>query len=78
MNINLSIKNVPEDIAARLRARAASNHRSLQGELMAILKAVASSPPGMSIDDIWSQGAGLGLTAEDESARIVRAMRDAR
>ncbi|MES2937266.1 MAG: Arc family DNA-binding protein [Pseudomonadota bacterium] len=35
---NLSIKDVPEDWAERLRARAASNHRSLQGELMAILE----------------------------------------
>lgn len=34
---NLSIKDVPEDLAEALRQRAASNHRSLQGELMAIL-----------------------------------------
>jgi len=31
---NLSIKNVPEDVVARLRARARANHRSLQGELL--------------------------------------------
>lgn len=49
---NLSIKDVPEDWAERLRARAASNHRSLQGELMAILQqavqggnAPAAAPP---------------------------------
>jgi plasmid stability protein len=35
---SLSIKDVPDDIAARLRARAAGNHRSLQGELMIILE----------------------------------------
>ena len=34
---NLSIKGVPEEIAQALRQRAARNHRSLQGELMAIL-----------------------------------------
>lgn len=34
---NLSIKNVPEPIVERLRARAAANHRSLQGELMALV-----------------------------------------
>ena len=33
---NLSIKNVPEDVVARLRARARGNHRSLQGELLAL------------------------------------------
>jgi plasmid stability protein len=31
---NLSIKNVPEEVVARLRARARANHRSLQGELL--------------------------------------------
>lgn len=34
---NLSIKQVPERLAEKLRQRAARNHRSLQGELMSIL-----------------------------------------
>ncbi len=38
---NLSIKDVPEDLAEFLRQRAARNHRSLQGELMAIIEAAA-------------------------------------
>jgi hypothetical protein len=41
---NLSIKDVPEEIAEALRQRAARNHRSLQGELMAIITAAASQP----------------------------------
>lgn len=36
--MNLSIKDVPEALVARLRERAARNHRSLQGELMAIVE----------------------------------------
>lgn len=35
---NLSIKDVPEDWAEALRQRAARNHRSLQGELLAIIE----------------------------------------
>lgn len=35
----LSIKNVPEDLLDKLRERAASHHRSIQGELMALLAA---------------------------------------
>ncbi len=31
---NLSIKNVPEEVVAKLRQRAADSHRSLQGELL--------------------------------------------
>lgn len=47
MPINLSIKNVPEAVAEALRARAEKNHRSLQGELMAILERSVSEPaPG--------------------------------
>jgi antitoxin FitA len=43
---NLSIKDVPEGIAEALRQRAARNHRSLQGELMAIITAAAERPAG--------------------------------
>ena len=34
---NLSIKNVPEQVVEKLRQRAASHHRSLQGELMELI-----------------------------------------
>lgn len=44
---NLSIKDVPENIAEALRQRAARNHRSLQGELMAIIHE-AVRPAGKS------------------------------
>lgn len=47
MAVNLTIKGVPDEVAERLRERAARNHRSLQGELMAIV----------------SQAAGMGDTA---------------
>jgi hypothetical protein len=39
MGVSLSIKDVPEALAERLRLRAARNHRSLQRELMAIVEA---------------------------------------
>ena len=41
---NLSIKDVPEAWASSLRERAARNHRSLQGELMAIVEAAVREP----------------------------------
>ncbi|MCA3242283.1 MAG: hypothetical protein ING89_13385 [Rubrivivax sp.] len=43
MGVSLSIKDVPEALAQRLRERALRNHRSLQRELMAIVEAAASS-----------------------------------
>ena len=34
---NLSIKNVPEHVVAKLRQRAVDHHRSLQGELLDLI-----------------------------------------
>ena len=41
---NLSIKNVPEDLVIQLRARAKTNHRSLQGELLSLISAAVHAP----------------------------------
>jgi plasmid stability protein len=48
--VNLSIKNVPDALAQRLRARAAANHRSLQRELMAIVESAGSTPDALRSD----------------------------
>jgi len=52
---NLSIKDVPEAWAQALRERAARNHRSLQGELMALIQGAvapdASSPISSPVSD---------------------------
>lgn len=45
MALTLTIKQVPERVAKKLRAQAAANHRSLQGELMSILHHAAGEPP---------------------------------
>jgi plasmid stability protein len=43
--MNLSIKSVPDELAEALRQRAERNHRSLQGELMAIIEQAAHESP---------------------------------
>ena len=43
MPVNLSIKEVPDALADQLRARAERHHRSLQGELMAIIEAAVTT-----------------------------------
>jgi len=42
---NISVKDVPEAWAEALRQRAARNHRSLQGELMALIERAANEVP---------------------------------
>ena len=48
MPVTLTIKQVPERIAKKLRTRAAASHRSLQGELMSILHDALDEPQGVS------------------------------
>ena len=51
---NLSIKDVPEEIAEALRQRAARNHRSLQGELMAIIQDAVQAGGARGLPSNWS------------------------
>jgi plasmid stability protein len=111
MSQTLTIRNVPDSLARKLKARAERNHRSLQGEVMAILVQAsaaaeqtatpyraslsesgakttapetapqpAAGAPGkkLTIAEIWERGKRLGLSGPNESARIVRKLRDER
>ena len=73
--VTLSIKNVPVDLAKRLKERAARNKRSLQGELLVILEDAGHRL--MTLDDISELAKRLGLKGGSlESARIIREDRD--
>lgn len=89
----LSIKNVPADVVDGLRQRAARNHRSMQGELMALIcQAVAAEPqadrplsapdPGaVDIEDIAAEHRARWAKPFDSAPRavdIIRGDRDAR
>jgi antitoxin FitA len=78
MPVNLSIKNVPDEIAEELRERAARNHRSLQGELLAIIEEAAGGKSPLSPSDFLAGVSALGLRTPSESRSMVREDRDAR
>ena len=78
MPINLSIKNAPDDVVQLLRARAERHHRSLQGELMAIIESAVREDRAATPADILAEVRQLGLCTPSEAAAIVRAARDAR
>lgn len=78
MSVNLSIKNVPDAMARRLRARAKRKHRSLQGELMAILEEALSQGDGLTPQDVLSRVRRLDLRTASEAAAMVREDRDGR
>ncbi|MCH7491489.1 MAG: Arc family DNA-binding protein [Gemmatimonadetes bacterium] len=78
MPVNLSIKNVPDDLAERLRAEATRNHRSMQGQMMAILEDALAPEHRLTALQVRERVARFGLSTADEATEIVRADRDAR
>ena len=78
MPVNLSIKNAPDNVVQRLRKRADRHHRSLQGELMAIIEAAAREERPSTPATVLAEVRRLGLNTPSEAAAIVRADRDAR
>lgn len=78
MPVNLSIKSVPDDVVARLRQRAARNHRSLQGELLAIVEAATLAPASLTPEEVLAEVRRIGLSTPAESAGLIRADRDGR
>ena len=77
MPSTLSIRNVPDDILQRLRERASHHHRSLQGELLAMLDDYVGTAP-LSLTELSAQTQLLGLTTGGDSTRMVREDRDGR
>lgn len=90
---NISVKDVPEAWAEALRQRAARNHRSLQGELMAILEGVVMGSPPAAPKPVgqvqgWKTVAQIAaelrakyptpVTSVPTGRDIIRAERDAR
>jgi plasmid stability protein len=78
MPVNLSIKNVPDALAAQIKKRAARNHRSLQGELVAILESAVQEDKQMSPLDYLAMVKAMKLNTSSESAAMVRADRESR
>ena len=73
--VTLSVKNVPVDVAKRLKARALSHHRSLQGELLALLTEAGN---GITIMDLAALAKSLSFPPVSEAAAMVREDRDGR
>ncbi len=78
MPVNLSIKNVPEELAERLRRRATASHRSMQGELMAILEEALEERRPLTPTEVLEKVRALGVQTRPEGARDIRRDREER
>jgi plasmid stability protein len=87
MSTNLSVKNVPDELAARLRARAARNRRSLQRELLCILESVTgfgdarhipapTAPRTLTIEEIAARARARFPAGTESSTTYIRELRD--
>ncbi len=75
MGVNLSIKNVPTEKVELLKRRAKGNHRSLQGELLALIDEAVGRPK-ISMEEFFAKVRASGLKTADESTRMIREDRD--
>ncbi len=80
MPVTLSIKKAPDDLVRRLKARASRHHRSLQGELMAIIEKAAREEAALDLltpQDVLRRARRAGLRSES-SVELIREMRETR
>lgn len=81
---DISVKNVPKHELESIRARAKRNHRSLQGELRAIISEAAARRAGRraqgepTFDKTLAALKRIALRTPRESARMIREDRDGR
>ncbi len=91
MAVSLSIKNVPEELAALLRQRAAANRRSLQRELLSILEGAVGRGSGpqqaaagraprdaITVDELGEIARKLFPEGTESSVAYLRQLRDRR
>jgi plasmid stability protein len=78
MPVNLSIKNTPDDLVMLLKERAERNHRSMQGELLAIIEQAVRQPRRLTPLELLAEVEKLNFETPSETAQIVRKMRDER
>jgi plasmid stability protein len=78
LTVDLSIKNAPDHVVDLLRNRAERNHRSLQGELLAIVEAAVQEDRYATPAEILAEVRASGLRTHNDSVEIIRAARDGR
>lgn len=76
MPVNLSIKNARDEVVQRLRERAERHHRSMQGELLAIIEEAVRPKQELSLAEVLAEVRRLGLRTAGDSTAIIRADRD--
>jgi plasmid stability protein len=72
MPVSPSIKNAPDEMVKRLKEQAERHHRSLQGELLAILEEAVSASRPLTMDEVLTKVWHLGLSTPRGAATMIR------
>jgi plasmid stability protein len=78
MGVDISLKDAPDHVVERLRLRAERNHRSVEGEVLAIVEAAVGADGYLTPHEILAEVRRLGLRTPSDSVEIIREMRDSR
>ncbi len=74
---NLTIRNLDDEVVAKLKARAKAHHRSLEAELRALLSEAAAR---QAREDFLARADRIAATTPDvkqtDSTKIIREFRD--
>jgi len=73
MPVNLSIKNVPEEVVEGLRGRAVRNQRTLNQELLEILKQAAKDQAPPTIEDLLAAAESKRAPLDEAAAKVLAA-----
>jgi antitoxin FitA len=75
MAVDIALRDLPDSLVQRLKERAESHHRSLEGEIVALLE---EALPGDALtpQEVVKRVKALGLKTPAESAAFIRADRD--
>jgi plasmid stability protein len=71
MPVNLSIKNVPDDVARGLHNRAARNNRTLQQELLAVLRDAARGQDDVGLDTLLANAQREKPSLDERTSRVL-------
>jgi plasmid stability protein len=79
-DMNISIRNLPEHLAIRLRARARHNRRTVEAEVLDLLDAGLPAAGGWTgerdLQEVLARLEALDLETPSEAADIIRSDRD--
>lgn len=77
MSVSLSIKGVPDQLAEKLRRRAAQHQRSLDEEVVDILEASVAEKRRITPAEFVAEARRTGFSSPAEAAAMIREDRDA-